>query len=434
MPLDIDTYAGHTSPVRLRNAATRRIRASDDAPRVLVMTAYHWLSKTRLALALSETGIVVDALCPSGHSLERVKFVSTTYRYSALSSVRSLRDAIEASNPDLLIPTDDEMAAQLHKLYALTKATDPADEQLRALIARSLGDPEQYQNFHARDQIASLAHAAGVLCPPVVVVDNEDELLYQLAGTGFPAVLKTDRSSGGTGVAIVRTQVEAKSAFRRLSANPSIVRALKRWMIDGDRNLVLPALRRDRSRISIQRFIYGRQANAAVACWKGEILAVTCVEVLASIGATGPATVVRVIPHPGMSQAAERMTRQLKLSGLCGFDFILDPSDESAHLIEFNPRATQTCHLASSDGKQPLVSLAAKLQGFPVVESRPGSWHCCPVVLFPHGFARDAKSLYSQYVDSDLPRNSPELCKLGMELHRQRFLPNAIQYVREKLF
>ncbi|HEY8671810.1 MAG TPA: hypothetical protein VIL63_13275, partial [Terriglobales bacterium] len=237
MPLEIDTYVGHTSSARLRNAATRIIRASDDPPRVLVMTAYHWLSKTRLALALSETGIVVDALCPSGHSLEHVGFVSTTYRYNALSPVRSIRDAIEASNPDLLIPTDDEMATQLHELYAFTKSTNPADEPFRALIARSLGDPEQYQNFHARNQIALLAHAAGVLCPPVVVVDNEDELLYQLAGAGFPAVLKTDRSSGGTGVAIIRNQAEAKSAFRRLSANPSIVRALKRWMVDGDCNL-----------------------------------------------------------------------------------------------------------------------------------------------------------------------------------------------------
>ena len=413
------------------NPATGCTCGSGHAPRVLLTTAHRWLTTTRLAFALSEAGFRVEALCPAGHSLARVKFVTTTYRYSALR-LGSLRDAIEASKPDLIIPTDDYTAVQLHELHALTNDIDAASAKLRLLIARSLGDPEQFPILYARDRISSLAHAAGVPCLTAALISDENELLSQLDRIGFPAVLKTDGSSGGRGVAIVHNQVDARRAFRRLAAPPSLVRALKRLIIDGDANFVLPCLLRDRAQVTIQRFMPGRPANAAVACWEGEVLAQVCVEVLASNGATGPATVVKVVAHQGISQAVERMTRRLKLSGLCGFDFILDPTDGSAHLIELNPRATQTSHLVSSDCKQLLVLLAAKSQGLPFVDS-PRSPNYGPIVLFPHGFACDPKSPYSQYVDSDLPQKSPEFVKLGLEVRRQqhRFLIKTIRCTRE---
>ena len=416
------------------NPATAATRPLGRAPRVLLVTAYRWLTTTRAALALSEAGLTVEALCPAGHSLARVKFVSATYHYSALRPISSLRKAIEASKPDLIIPGDDYIASQLHALYTRSNAIDASSDKLRTLIARSLGPPEQYPVFYARDQIAALGHAAGVLCPTVTNIRNETELLTQLDSIGLPAVLKTDGSSGGTGVAIVHNRADAKRAFQKLVAYFNIIRALKRLIIDRDANRILPSLRRARARVSIQPFVNGRAANAAVACWEGEVLAHVCVEVLASHGATGAARVVRVISHPGMSQAVERMTRALRLSGLCGFDFILDSSDGSAHLIEFNPRATQTCHLVSADGEQLLVSLAAKLQGLHGVDSRRRP-ECGPIVLFPHGFACDPKDPYLQYAYSDLPRNSPELIKLGVEFgyKKNRSFAKAIRQAYEKI-
>ena len=130
-----------------------------------------------------------------------------------------------------------------------------------------------------------------------------------------------------------------------------------------------------------------------------------------------------------MSQAVELIARRLKLSGLCGFDFILD-SNRSAHLIDFNPRATQTCHLVSSDGKQLLVALAAKLGGKPLVDDaqRPqfGSF-----ALFPHGF--DLEPEKAHYCD--VP-NSPELVQLGREFSRRkhRLTSKVMRRMREKWF
>ena len=418
-------------PDILDNSSVHLQKGADSAPRVLLVTAHRWPTTTRLAHELSEAGLTVDALCPTGHSLTHVTFVARTYRYGALSPVRSLCAAIQASDPDLIIPSDDHTAAQLYELYALTDSTDDAAGKLRALLIRSLGDPLKYPILHARDQITSLARAAGVSCLPATTVNNEEELAHQLESIGLPAVLKTDKSSGGTGVVIAHTQADAKRAFRKLATPPGVVRALKRLIVDHDANLILPCVLRDRARVSVQRFMGGKAANAAVACWNGDVLAHVCVEVLATNGATGPATVVSVIAHPGMSHAVRQITRMLNLSGLCGFDFILNPSDGSAHLIELNPRATQTCHLVSFDREEVLASLAAKLKGLPVVDGC-RSPHRGPVVLFPHGFSFDPENPYSQYAYRDLPTKSLELAKIGLEFSKQkrRLLTKAVARAR----
>jgi ATP-grasp domain len=414
----------------VNNLAPSGTIADSWAPKVLLITAYRWPTTTRLALALSKAGFTVEALCTAGHSLARVRFVSKTYCYGALSPLRSLRNAIAASKPDLIIPSDDTTAAHLHELHKLTNATDSASNKLRSLIAHSLGDPTNYPIFYSRAGIASLAHAAGVLSPTTTNIRNHDELLSQLENIGFPAVLKSDGSFGGMGVAFIRTRAEAKHAFGKLTSYNNLARALSRLIVDRDANLILPCLRRTRPQLSIQPFLFGKRANAAVACWKGAVLAQVCVEVIASNEATGPATVVTVIAHPGMSQAVERLVRVLNLSGLCGFDFILDSTDGSAHLIDFNPRATQTCHLLSSERTQPVLWLAAKLRGLPPIVDAHLSPHCGPIVLFPHGRAYAPQSRYSQYAEIDLPSEWPELVNIGLEYHQRekRLLVKALRF------
>jgi hypothetical protein len=214
-----------------------------------------------------------------------------------------------------------------------------------------------------------------------------------------------------------------------LSTSLGLSDILERLIVDRDANLILPCLRRTRPQLSIQRFLFGKRANVAVACWKGAVLAQTCVEVLVSNKTTGPATVVSVIAHPEMSEAVDRLVRVLNLSGLCGFDFILDSTDGSAHLIDFNPRATQTCHLLSSERTHPVLWLASKLRGLPPIVDDQLSPHCGPIVLFPYGPDYAQKSQYSKFTEIDLPLKSPELVKIGLEFHQQkrRYLAKAVR-------
>ena len=406
---------------------------SDQRLRVLVLTAYRWPTTTRMAHALSGTGAEVEALCPAGHTLMRANCVARTYRYDPLTPLRSLRRAITKSKPNLIIPTDDLIAANVHKLFHLTNADDFAGDSLRSLIARSLGGWKDYSTFYVRSEIARLAQTAEVFTPPVRTIASCSDLLNQLRILGYPSVLKTDGSSGGAGVAIVHNELEAKRAFTRLSGSPNFLLTLKRLIVDGDANLVLPCLRRVQPDVSIQPYVAGRLANIAVACWEGSVLGQVCVEVLSSNGETGPATVVRIISHAGMSQAAEKMVGLLKLSGLCGFDFILD-SENAAHLIDFNPRATQTCHLMPPDAKQPLASLISKLGG-PQISEAYKTPHDGPIVLFPQGFLSEKDGPYSEHASKDLPAESTEFVTFGLEYRRKRsrLLVRAIRNLSKKL-
>jgi hypothetical protein len=67
-------------------------------------------------------------------------------------------------------------------------------------------------------------------------------------------------------------------------------------------------------------------------------------EVVEAPQARGPASVVQIVEHAGMAQAAELLVSRLGLSGFCGFDFLLDDNGRE-HLIEMNPRVTPTSYL-----------------------------------------------------------------------------------------
>jgi carbamoylphosphate synthase large subunit len=410
------------------NLATGAPIVESASAKVLLVTAYRWPTTTRLALALSETGLMVDALCLAGHSLSNVKFVSNVYRYRPLFPLRSFRRAIAASRPDIIIPGDDTVAAQLHELYQQESARF-ADQDVRRLIENSLGDPKNYPVFYSRTGIASAAHRAGLLSPKMSKINSRRELLDQLETIGLPAVIKTDGSFGGLGVAIVNTKQDAERAFDKLNAYHGVARAIKRLVINRDANLILPCLRGSRPQLSIQRLIVGRRVNSAVACWKGAILSQVCVEVVASNDTTGPATVVRTIAHPNMSQAVERLVRAFNLSGLCGFDFIEDSSDQSVFLIDFNPRATQTCFLLSYEGVQPVAAFAAKLRGLPPPTADRGAPKREPIVLFPHWLGN-----YSGYPNVDPPTKPDDLVRIGLEFQRQqnRFLVKAFRRMKER--
>ena len=81
------------------------------------------------------------------------------------------------------------------------------------------------------------------------------------------------------------------------------------------------------------------------ACWRGEVLASSTVEVLVSQAPTGAANVVRVLKHYEIEDAIRLLARELQLSGFHGMDFVLEQDTDAAYLLELNPRATQLGHL-----------------------------------------------------------------------------------------
>ena len=289
-------------------------------PTVLVATTTNWFSTARLAIALSNAGCVVRAVCPPRHPLGKTSAVSQLHVYHGLAPLASFADAIAVSKPDLIVPSDDLATRHLHELYRQEKRRGKAGASICELIERSLGAPESFPVVYARTALIELAQEEGIRAPKTAVISNVDELRKWIGQTGFPTVLKANDTSGGGGVRIVRTIEQAERAFHALGAPPTLARTIKHALIDGDWTLVWPTVLRRKSVVNGQVFVPGREATSLVACWKGTVLASLHFEVLNKQDSTGPASVLRRIEDADMSKAAEKVARRLSLSGLHGFD------------------------------------------------------------------------------------------------------------------
>ena len=335
----------------MRNFEVLTETSTKTKPTVLVATTCHWLSTARLAVALTNAGCTVEAVCPPRQPVRKTSVLKRAHTYHGLAPLASFADAIATAKPDLIIPSDDLATRHLHDLYYRAQKDGESGAQLRALIERSLGAPASFPITYGRTDFMELAQEEGIRVPKTAVIANVADLRKWIDNEGLPAVLKANGTSGGEGVRVVHTPEEAERAFRRLQAPPALARVAKWVIVDQNMTLVWPALLRRRSIVNAQTFVPGREATSLTACWKGTVLASLHFEVLGKQESSGPATVMRLVENPEMAVAAEKMVRRLNLSGLHGFDFMLEEQTGDPYLIEINPRATQVGHLALGAGR-----------------------------------------------------------------------------------
>ena len=394
----------------------RQLRVSDKfmASKVLIATTCHWFSAARLAMAFDKAGCTVDVVCPSGHPVVSTHAIDKRYLYHGLAPLHSFRTAILSSKPDIVIPSDDLAMRHLHRLYAAAcQSEGDASRTLCEVLQFSLGDPASYPITESRDKFMAMVYEEGILTPETKTIASTDEVEDWLSQYGFPAVLKADGTSGGEGVKIVYTLAEALRAYETLHAPLATIVVTKRTVLDRDWNCVMPWLKQHRRAVSIQSFVPGPDANIAVACWRGEVLAAISVEVLQTWKPKGPATIVRLLENGEMLEAARKVLRRLKFSGLCGFDFMIHKSTGVAQLIEMNARATQTAALPLGHDRDLIASLCSVLSGqhhstAPI--ELPGD----TIALFPLAWKKDTSSELFLSSYHDIPREEPELVRLGM--------------------
>jgi len=379
-------------------------------PTVLLITTTRWFSTARLAMALAKAGYSVEALCSSSHPLTKTSAVRRTYAYSGVMPLMSLANAISASRPQLILPGDDLATQHLHDLYDRKRLEGHEGQSVCILIERSLGTPAGFPIVRARASLIETAMQEGLRVPETEVIPNENDLSGWLARSGFPTVLKANGTTGGVGVRIATTVEEAKHAYRQLQSPPLLTRAIKRALMDSDRTLLWPSLLRRQNVVNGQMYVAGHEATSMVACWEGEVLASLQFEVLKKRAPSAPATVVRLIENAEMTYAAKRMATRLKLSGLHGFDFMLETSTQKAYLIEINPRATQVGHLTLGPDRDLPAALYAAVSGEPVRPAPKLTEHDT-ITLFPHEWITDPTSSYLTSSYHDVPWEEPELVR-----------------------
>lgn len=396
-------------------------------PVVLLVTTRRWAPVARLAMTLANSGFTVEAVCPSDHPVTRIRAVCRSHPYRGLAPLQSLAEAFFASKPDLVIPGDDLAAEQLHCLYFRERPKDhPAATAICSVLERSLGAPESYSVVHERSTFIHIAQQEGVRVPKTALINNFAELRDLAPHLGFPLVLKADGTSGGEGVRIVRSLKEAGRALRTLQAPPLLARAIKRALLDRNTTLLWPSLLRRRPLVNAQSFIAGKEATSLVACWRGRVLADVHFEVLNKGISAGPASVLRVIENAEMLNATKAMVRRLNLSGLHGFDFMLEANTSDAYLIEINPRSTQVGHLSLGPGRDLSAALFSAVTGQELRES-PKVTEKDTIALFPQEWLRDSKSEYLRSAYHDVPWEEPELVNLCIKMSRKWASPKSHQ-------
>lgn len=379
-------------------------------PTLLIVSSSGWFPIARLAVAFSQAGCRVEAVCSLMDPLSKTGVVERLHPYGRVLPLHSLRRAIAAAQPDLVVPGDDLSVQHLHALFAREQSRGAQGVEICDLIERSFGASCSFPAVSSRAEFIRVAKEEGIRVPENGLLNNLDDVRTWFTRMGFPAVLKINGTTGGEGVRVVRSLGEAEDAFHALSAPPLLARAAKRLLVKRDRSMLWRSVTRRRSVVTVQSFISGREATSAVACWQGRVLAALHFEVLHKAHAFGPATVIRRVEHPEMIQAALKIAQRLQLSGVHGLDYMIENGTERAYLIEINPRATQVGHLAFGKGHDLPAALLAAVSGQPVAGEKTSTENDT-VALFPQEWMRDPQSPWLRSAYHDVPWETPELLR-----------------------
>jgi ATP-grasp domain len=379
-------------------------------PRVLLAHSMLWPNIGRLAIAFRKAGFLVDAVAPADHPVHRMVSPSRTFKYRPIKPYDSLREAINASRPDLIAPCDDRVVGHLYRLYKETSAArdGSALHRIASLIETSLGSPLSFDVVTRRSFLADLAQLPDVYIPETTRIDSLAQLLDWVEWYGLPAVLKLDGSFGGRDVIMIRRKADVARSFLQMRLRKSYIHRIKLLLFNGDVEPFFSVRSFSTAGVCVQSYVPGRLANCAIACWQGDVLAWRAVEVLQRGSEFGIATVVRRVEGEQMIAAARSIARHLKLSGFCGFDFVLDDDNGQANLIEINPRATQINHFPGYQSPDLPEALFGAVCGEKVISSS-DEWLKDEVALFPQEWKRDPASQWLLRAFHDVPFEEPEL-------------------------
>ena len=391
--------------------------------RILVIATVDWAQITRLCLALADDGFKVRALAPGHHRLHKMRTIDTELLgRTRTAALHSISQTVERFLPDIVVPGDELAIDYLHSLHAKAIRGHVRQARLLAgLIETSLGAPSSFVFARQKSRFVQLARDEGLLVPATAVVDDVQQLQATTAEARFPLVLKRDESSGGEGVRVVANASEAERNFIELRHASGRIKALMQALDRRDASY-LARIFRPGPAIVLQEYIEGRPANRAVMCRQGKVLAGLSVEALQTSRPAGPASVVRVIDSPDMTEATARLVKRLGLSGFVGFDFMIHAGSGRAYLLEMNGRPTPICHIALDRSTDMISAL-----GEPFTVTRRALNINSPIIaLFPEEIWRDPDSHYLRSAWHDVPHHAAEF----VTMYADPVAPEPVHWLR----
>jgi hypothetical protein len=356
-------------------------------PRILIFACRNY-SIARLPQVLQKAGAKVGVLCYSDAALAATRYWD--WRYTLPPQARSagtglgwvrLAVVLAMLRPDIIIPGDERA---LYVMIGLEKRLGRLTEKLllgaAASLRRSLPPRECVDAAIRRAANQRLAESLDIPCPVGTAPNSLAELEAFVSQIGLPVVIKSEGTVAGTGVWICRTIEEVGRAWSEHHRKTPGRRAL------------------------VQKYLEGAPAMRSIAAVDGRVVAgLSMIKERCHPEATGPSAVVRIISHPGMDEAGDKMARALRLTGMASLDFIVC-SDGSASLIEYNPRLTPVCHLGA-----PALRLVEAL-GAPSNEEPPCIADGTRIALYPQEWVRQGGEVSQERgLLFDIPSDDPSL-------------------------
>jgi carbamoylphosphate synthase large subunit len=359
-------------------------------------------------MELHDAGARVSLIAPSNHPARALNFLAHCTTYRALAPRHCLETALDRLRPDIVIPCDERTVRDLHAIWRTTSRPHVKD-----LIRTSTAPARNFPIITSRAALLSLAQKEGVRVPPSMPLPDKQTLDRWSETHAAPFVLKADGSWAGFGVRIISTVATARDAYSQMTQPVSLRLALRESLLEGNYFDVRSWLRRERPSLSVQGYVDGWPANVGVACWQGEVLAAVCAESVSTTSATGPSTVARIIHNSEMIDAARRVVKTLGLSGMIGFDFMIEAATGAAYLIEMNPRNTPICAVRLGPGRDLAEALVARICRRPARE-RPPRTERDIVVFFPDTWRGDPANHFLRSGYHDVPWEQPDLVRVLM--------------------
>jgi hypothetical protein len=202
-----------------------------------------------------ESGFEVSVCSPRGHSLALVEGLTGSYRLRRLGRSRSMLRAIRLAQPDIILPDDEQTLKALRRLYG--RVVRSSDAATAAVLARSLGDVDEWPSITSRAGLAHAAESLGVTAPRTDVVTSVADVCEWVDRNGLPLVLKTDGSWGGRGVAVVGRASALCDRWQRMAGPPAFPRSAKRLLVNLDTDPITAWLRRARPVVNSQKYVWG---------------------------------------------------------------------------------------------------------------------------------------------------------------------------------
>jgi len=190
-------------------------------------------------------------------------------------------------------------------------------------LAPIIGNPPKvFKNVREKPKFFDELEALGISCPETEITSDVSEACFLASKIGFPIVLKTTRSFGGTDIRLVRSQEELEKVFPAISQN--------------DESVV------------IQKFVEGIHASVSVLAGKNIVRVLSINEQMLGLpsvfqhepfGYCGNIVPLRVdnAVFERCKAIAEKIASHFSLRGSNGIDIVISKGGEP-QVIEVNPR------------------------------------------------------------------------------------------------